>query len=134
MASLSKDYPSEDDIPDLEVEERIDALERLKRKRDSNYLICAKCPETFRLFKSARRFVRHEENDHILNASDLVTEKDKWLNPNLVIRKIIPVEEMSPLFSSESESDEDDPSLSVPFKFYGSELLPVRNEKVDFNQ
>ena len=110
MAYLSKDYSSDSDsdIPDLEVEERIEALETLKRKRNSSYLLCANCPDAFKLFKSARRFVKHEENEHILTAPDVVTEKDKWLNPNLVIRKIIPVEEMSPLFSSESESDTDE--------------------------
>ena len=114
MASFSKDYPSDSDILDLEVEERIEALETLKRKRDSNYLICASCPDSFKLFKSARRFVRHEEYDHILNPSHLMTDKDNWLNPNLVVRKLIPLEDMSPLFSSESESDEDDSILSEP--------------------
>ena len=96
----------ESDIPDLEEEERIEELEALQKERQFKYFICTVCHEGYKIFKSARKFLRHQERDHTLKTVQLVTEKDLDLNPDLVMRKITPLEDMSPLFSSEESGQE----------------------------
>ena len=108
-----------DCLPDLEEEEEIAKLERTMRKRDCKYIWCPTCQC---VFHSARKYYKHQEKEKHFHEKHH-DERHPKMNPNLNVKQIcreeirmhqVPKnEEMSPLFSSESSSDEGEEHLPL---------------------